>query len=934
MCLIGCTAYEGNFAMINTNNHAMKKFYLLLLVLFSFGANAQTLYPYLQAPTTNSIFVNWKTESNVESTVEYGISPTALNTTVTGTNQIMSDTGYPANYYYHTVHITGLTANTKYYYRIKTGDAQSEVHSFKTIPAPGQAATADGHLRFLVLGDNQMRNEPRFDTLVASAKRKIAQRWGAGLDPSDNIALTVMMGDQVDVGTLDHYENVHFKKNRELSGLLPIQTLVGNHETYGTLAMQAYYDHYILDGMSYQGISSGTENYYANQVGNVLFIAMDTEHTSVQQLTWVAQVVEAANNDSTVSWIVSLGHRPYQAEQYVGDISPWIRNSAMPILTTSPKHVLHIGAHHHLYHRGQLKNTPTYQIISGGVAWDQYWGMAAERNYDDVQKTISNWIYQIIDVDVNNGTFDVEAYSIGSIYEWKDSELMDEFHKHTGIAAPTQPTITNAFTGGDVELPLTIESSDYATTSDQGLNSTQFMIGKTENFDIIEKDVYRDFEDLFGAGERPDLSVDLNANVDIKKLTIAQNDIPNGQYFVKVRHRDKNLSWSEWSAVKSFNVINSRFANTLIALDTLSYRQNAPITVTFSDTPGNANDWVALYKDGQTPGSATPSQMWAYTGGAISGTHTFTTGLANSGRYYAVLLENDGYTEIAERVYFYVGPNVTVATNQESYASGSDVVISFTDGPNLNRDWIGIYKMGQTPGGPGSTQWNYVTTANGSFTYSGLANGYYFAQYFLQDGYSTAGNKVFFQVGNQITQLGINRTIYNLNENIIATWTDAPGIIKDWLGIYHDGDEPNVDPLVSYTYFDGQTEGTKTIPDANMPTQPGDYFIVIFTNDSYNEVSNRINFKMVDPTAGTDEFKGQDSLMVYPNPVKEGERTYIKSKYRIDQIDMFDMTGNLFYTSKNVDDYNFSLINQSLPTGTYILKIHSEKVHTVKIIVE
>jgi hypothetical protein len=200
--------------------------------------------------------------------------------------------------------------------------------------------------------------------------------------------------------------------------------------------------------------------------------------------------------------------------------------------------------------------------------------------------------------------------------------------------------------------------------------------------------------------------------------------------------------------------------------------------------------------------------------------------------------------------------------------------------------------------------------------------------------YSTAGNKVFFQVGNQITQLGINRTIYNLNENIIATWTDAPGIIKDWLGIYHDGDEPNVDPLVSYTYFDGQTEGTKTIPDANMPAEPGDYFIVIFTNDSYNEVSNRINFKMVDPTAGTDEFKGQDSLMVYPNPVKEGERTYIKSKYRIDQIDMFDMTGNLFYTSKNVDDYNFSLINQSLPTGTYILKIHSEKVHTVKIIVE
>ena len=67
------------------------------------------------------------------------------------------------------------------------------------------------------------------------------------------------------------------------TGYLPIQTLVGNHETYGTLAMQAYYDHYILDEMSYQGITSGTENYYANQVVKTLFIAMDIEHTGIEQ---------------------------------------------------------------------------------------------------------------------------------------------------------------------------------------------------------------------------------------------------------------------------------------------------------------------------------------------------------------------------------------------------------------------------------------------------------------------------------------------------------------------------------------------------------------------------------------------------------------------------------------------------------------------------
>ena len=913
----------------------MKKIYLLLLVLSGLMGSAQTLYPYLQAPTPNSIYVNWKTESNPETIVQYGTSPTALTNTLTGTNQVFSDTGYAANYFYHTVKITGLAANTKYYYRIKTGTSQSDVYSFKTMPLPGQAATADGHLRFLILGDNQMRNEPRFDTLVAQAKRKIADKWGITADPADNIAMTVMVGDQVDVGTLDHYENVHFKKNKALSGYLPIQTLVGYHETYGTLAMQAYYDHYVLDEMSYQGISSGTENYYAHQVGNTLFIAMDTEHTSAQQLSWVMQVVAAADQDETVDWIISLGHRPYQAEQYVGDISTWVRNSAMPVLTASSKHILHIGAHHHLYHRGQLKNTPTYQIISGGVAWDQYWGMSVEEDFEDVQKTISNWIYQIVDIDVNNGTFDVEAYSIGSVFQWKDNELMDTFHHYKGLAAPAQPSITNNLTGQDLELPLTLESTAYQTTTTETLNSTQFMIGKTASFDIVEKDVYRDFEDLFGhPGTQTDVSVDVNAGVDITKLTLATGDLPNGQYFVKTRQRDANLSWSPWSEAKSFNIINSTFADTQIQLDSIAYLPNMPITVSFADTPGNATDWIGLYKKGQTPGSATPSLRWAYTGGQISGVHTFATGLTDVGMYYATLMENDGYTEIVDRKEFYVGPFVQLAVGDDTYESGSDVTVSFSNAPHLASDWIGIYKVGQTPGDIGSTDWSYVTSADGSFTFSGLADGYYYATYLLQDGYQNVGEKVFFQVGSQFTQLAINKTVYNLNENIIATWTDAPGIIKDWLGIYHEGDEPNSDPLVSYTYFDGQPEGIATIPDDKLPTEPGDYFIVMFTNDSYNEVSNRISFEVMDATAGNEQWKDQQSVVVYPNPVKKGERTFIKAKYRIDQIDMFDMTGNLFYTSKNINDYNFSLINQSLPTGTYILKIHTNKVYTVKIIVD
>lgn len=913
----------------------MKHFLLIIftLIVSLSEVKGQELFPYLQAPTTNSIYINWKTSSDPETLVEYGSSPENLNQTLTGTHLVLSDVGYNNNYYYHSVKVTGLNPNTKYYYRVKTGGLISQTYSFRTLPLPGQPATEEGHLRFLVLGDNQMRDVPRFDSLVSAARRKIAEKWGYENDPSDNIIMTIMVGDQVDVGTLDHYENVHFKKNKALSPYLPTQTLVGNHETYGTLGMQAYYDHFVLDELSYQGISSGTENYYASQVGNVLFIATDTEHTGAQQLSWVMQVVNAANDDETVDWIISLGHRPYQAEQYVGDISPWIRNNVMPVLTSSPKHILHIGAHHHLYHRGQLKNTPTYQIISGGVAWDQYWGMSTEEDFEDVQKTISNWMYQIVDFNLNTGKMDVESYSIGSVYKWKDNELMDEFHHYKGLFAPEKPEIITEFEA-ESELPMTIEGSAYETNSEEELNTTQFLISKTPEFAIIEKEVYRDFENLYGpVGNQVDSTANLNLGVEITKMTIEENEIPNGDYYLKVRYRDKNLNWSEWSDTKEFTIINSVYVDTHIETDTIAYLPDTPIDVIFTDAPEHPEAWIGLYKTDQTPGSSSPSQLWSYLNNQTSGIISF-EGLSEPGNYYAAIFGDGGYTEVADRSHFYVGPFVELTTDQEMYEEGADVTIGFENAPNFTNDWIGIYKVGHTPGDQTSTQWEYVTSTEGSFAFSGLAKGYYFAEYYLQDGYNSIGNKVFFQVGDEITQLSINKSIYNLNENIIATWSDGPGIVKDWLGIYHEGDNPNVDPLISYTYFEGIPEGSTIIEGEALPVEEGNYFIVMFTNDSYNEVSNRVEFQVVDPNMNTGDNQNEPLLQVYPNPAQQGERTFIRSKYPIERIDVFDMTGNLFYTSTNINNLNYSIVNHDLPKGVYILKIQSNKLHTVKMIIK
>jgi len=912
----------------------MKNYFFLLcfiVVQMTFG---QALFPYLQNPTPNSMIVNWKTASNNETTVLYGNSPTNLNVTVTGTTNIFSDTGYNNNYYYHTAKINNLQPNTKYYYKIKTGNSESAVYNFRTLPMPGQPTTPDGKIRFLIMGDNQIKAEPRYDTLTLNAFKKLKQKFGANSDPSDNVALTFMVGDQVDVGTLDHYENVHFKKNIKLSPYLPIQTTMGNHETYGTLGMNSYYAHFYIDEIKYKNISSGNENYYAQQAGNVLFISLSSEHTGTAQQTWLQQILTAANNDPTIDWIISLSHRPYQAEQYVGDISTWVRNNAVPLLTSSSKYLMHVGAHHHLYHRGQLKDSPTYQIISGGTAWDQYWGMSTEQDFDDVQKTLTDWTYQIVEVDVTNGKVDVECYSIGGIYTKKYNELVDSFHRYKNQPKPVKPTITNTFSG-PVTLPLTLNGSSFTSPNNELLNTTQFLISKAADFSVIEKEFYRDYENWFGKDGAPDKAKNLNSDVDITKVSFPANSISNGVYYVKTRYRDRNLEWSDWSDVKQFEITGSVVSNPTFTLDKTEYLQNTPVTATYTGGPGNQTDWVGVYRKGQVPGTST-SQAYIYTNGQTAGTATFTNGFAAKGQYFAGFFANDGYTEITPRKNFYVGPKVVLQATSDTYQVGGTVKINFSNGPNLVKDWIGIYKMGQTPGTNTSAMYKYVTTAAGNLEFTGLPKGYYFAQYFLEDGYTAIGEKVFFKVGDIVTELWINKPVYTLGENITASWTDSPGIIKDWLGIYPQNIQTPDDNFVSYTYFDGITQGTKTLNGAALPTTPGNYYMVMFTNNSYTEVSNRMQFQVTSSTLGTAETSKstEKNVVLYPNPTKPGEPTFIKSDYPIDKIELLSATGDLLYESKNVHNQRFSLVNENLPKGVYFVKVHTRKLFTLKLIIQ
>jgi hypothetical protein len=799
-------------------------------------ASAADMVPYLQTPAANSIWVSWKTSTAGNSVVEYGTSATALTSQATGSAAQQLAT----NYYFHGVKVSGLSADSLYHYRIRTGSQVSPVYRFRTQPA---STTVSGKYRILVVGDHQIRDQNRHGTLLAAARAKIQSTYGRPLEEVVNIIIND--GDQVDVGTLDHWENLHFAQSAPMSPNVPIMTTLGNHETYYDTGLANWKAHFFRENLAYRTHVPGPdERYYANHVGRVLFIHMDSEAPNTTQKNWVQAVINTAAADPEVDWIISVLHRPYQAEQYVGDISSWLRTEVMPILSSTRKHVLNIAGHHHLYARGQTRDYPTYHMISGGTAWDQYWGQSTEQDFNDVQKTIANWTWQLIEIDVASKEMTVRSFSeahpkLGFVYS---SRQTDEFHRNLNQGPPLKPALANSI-AAPITLPYTFTSTSFVSNYGEQLNTTQFQIARDASFASVVMDSVRDYENIYGDTGAPLYEpVDIGATVNILSFQVASLGLSNGSYFARVRHRDRNVEWSPWSDSRAFTVTGSSSGNPLLTLAKRVFSATEAVVVQHVNGTGNARDWVGIYRKGQVPGqvSSTKFSYVASPNGQVS-----FTGLTAGVEYYVAFFTNDTYVEIAPRVPLYVGSVPSVALAKTALAVGESAVATWTNAPAGSTDRIAIYRVGQLPALDSPTQFRVTATASGTATFAGLAKGYYYATFIVNAGDFEIIERLPFSVGDRIGTISMPSIALAINQDFTVTFSNGPGVPKDYLGVFRLGSTPGVDQLVTYSYVGGLPQGSVTITE-NLPQ--GNYFVALFTNDSYTEVSNRIDFAVGNST--------------------------------------------------------------------------------------
>ena len=75
---------------------------------------------------------------------------------------------------------------------------------------------------------------------------------------------------------------------------------------------------------------------------------------------------------------------------------------------------------------------------------------------------------------------------------------------------------------------------------------------------------------------------------------------------------------------------------------------------------------------------------------------------------------------------------------------GDSLNLSWQGLPAGSKHWLGFYRKGMVPGGPGSLKWNYVAAPAGSqsFSLAGFPEGEYFFGLFLNDGYEEAAARL------------------------------------------------------------------------------------------------------------------------------------------------------------------------------------------------
>jgi len=161
--------------------------------------------------------------------------------------------------------------------------------------------------------------------------------------------------------------------------------------------------------------------------------------------------------------------------------------------------------------------------------------------------------------------------------------------------------------------------------------------------------------------------------------------------------------------------------------------------------------------------------------------------------------------------------------------------IGFTyDSPSFDStDWIGIYHIEDSPGGPASAVWDYIPEAAGTLYLDAPDEaGMYRAFLLCCDGYDTIAISSDFEVA--VPVLEATSAVYIQGDSLVFDYVSPRFSDTDWIGLYPTGTKPGGDnPSIDWAYIP-ESAGSITF---KTDLGPGVYDAYLLCCDGYDSIS-------------------------------------------------------------------------------------------------
>ena len=508
--------------------------------------------PYLQNAEPSSITIMWETSSGNESTVEWGTSNTLGNSS---SGVFISGNGLSR---IHTTMLSGLESNTKYYYKVITNNAQSDIFDFVTPPLPNSEAPVN----LVSMSDMQQdwQHTNVFEDIINDELIPfVNNRFGNDL--ATDISYVFIPGDLVVTGSnYSSWESTFFDPAQALFRHVPVYPVAGNHEQNS----ENYFKYFTLP-------TNGTnqndylEHWYYKDYSNVRLIGLETNsgYRIQEQLDWLQGVLDDASNNEHIDFVFAQLHHPHHSElwiagntDYTGDIISLLEGFS----SNCGKPSIHFFGHTHGYSRGQSRDHEhlMVNVATAGGAIDN-WGEYAQQDYKEFSRSDDDYGFVLLEVEAGNDPqFLLTRVSHGS-YEngLVNNEIKDTIRVRANNINPDKPSGLFPYEGAELSPDcIVFLGSNFSDDDNPYQGAVHWQVSTDLGFSSLIYDDWFQHENWY-------YDEDLEAGNSMTEREI--NSLQEStNYFWRVRYRDRSLGWSDWSDPIEFSTLLSVYSANLL----------------------------------------------------------------------------------------------------------------------------------------------------------------------------------------------------------------------------------------------------------------------------------------------------------------------------------------------------------------------------------